>query len=320
MTRSAVAVVGLAFVLVTSCGGSSSTPAPGTSSASPTTTARPAYVVASLDAGNTPCAVEGGFGSVWVSVYGDDTVLRIDPESREVIAHIDAGIAPCGIAVGGGSVWVENYGGNSVTRIDPRTDKATEIPVGRAPYDVTYAAGAAWTTNFGEATVSRVDARTGEVRAVKVGDDPVGIAPAGGAVWVSNQGDGTLSRIDPASLHVRTRRFGPGPSWTAWGDGELWVAQQGGMGLVDPARGTAARTAQLPGQPNDGDIADGVLWVPDRDGSLNALSADDGHSLGRWNLGLGNPFVAAVYADLVWVVDFLGTEVVAVDPGALDLG
>ena len=90
----------------------------------------PSYVVATLHAGSQPCAVEGGFGSVWVSVYGDDVELRVDPTTRKVVARIKTGIAPCGIAVGGGSVWVENYGGRSVTRIDPTTNKAAEIEVG----------------------------------------------------------------------------------------------------------------------------------------------------------------------------------------------
>lgn len=306
------------------CGGSSSVP-DDASTGGPTVSATaqpstPAYVVASLDAGDKPCAVEGGFGSVWVSVYGDDVVLRIDPETREILARIKTDFAPCGIAIGGGSVWIENYGGASVTRVDPSANTAEEIDVGAAPFDVTFAAGAAWTTDQGDDTVTRVDAGTGRTRTIDVGADPVGIAPGGGAVWVTNQRDGTLSRIDPRTLHVQTRKIGVQPSWTAWGEGSLWLAEFGGMVRLDPGTGRVQQRVTLPGQPQDGDIDGGTVWVADQDGRLNALSATTGERLGRWPLGLGNPFVVAAYADLLWVVDFAGTKVLAVDPALLPEG
>jgi streptogramin lyase len=311
----------VAAALVTGCGGSSSSPASGPStgpsddpSSRPST---PSYVVASLEAGAKPCAVEGGFGSVWVSVSGDDVVLRIDPQTHKVLARIKTDFAPCGIAVGAGSIWVENYGGASVSRIDPATNEAEEIDVGEAPYDVTYADGAAWTTDHGDNTATRIDGRTGKTRTIEVGADPVGVAPGRGAVWVTNQTDGTLSRIDTRTLRVRTREVGVQPSWTAWGGGALWVAERNGMVRLDAVTGRVAGRVALPGQPNDGDIADGTVWVADQDGRLDALSAATGERQGSWPLGLGNPFVVAAYADLLWVVDFAGTEVLAIDPARL---
>src|SRR3954463_3208939 len=126
-------VVGFVAVALTSCGGSggsSGEPASPAASTSANGAALPAYVVAKTDVGQQPCAVEGGFGAIWVSVYGEDTELRIDPATRKVIARIKTGIAPCGIAIGAGAVWVEDYGGNEVTRIDPSTNKTTTIKVG----------------------------------------------------------------------------------------------------------------------------------------------------------------------------------------------
>jgi YVTN family beta-propeller protein len=261
--------------------------------------------------------VEGGFGSVWVSVYKEDVVLRIDPDSHQVLARIPTDFAPCGIAVGGGSVWVENYGGASVTRIDPSSNAAEQIDVGSAPFDVTFAAGAAWTTDHGDNTVTRIDAGTGKTSTIKVGGDPVGIAPGGGAIWVTNQADGTLSRIDPETLKVQTRKVGTQPSWTAWGGGSLWVAELNGMVRIDPVTGRSADRVALPGQPNDGDIVDGTVWVADQDGRLDVLSAGTGKRLGRWPTGLTNPFVLAAYDDLLWMVDFAGTRVLAIDPALL---
>jgi YVTN family beta-propeller protein len=314
MWRRVVPVV--AVVLLGGCGGSSAGDGSGATPSTATGTA-PAYVVASIDVGTQPCAVEGGFGSVWVSVYGDDVELRIDPDSHKVLARIQTGYSPCGVAVGGGSVWVENYSGDSVTRIDPATNKATEIQVGDAPYDVTFAAGAAWVTNFADGTVSRIDARTSHVRTVKVGVQPVGVAPAGGFVWVTNQADGTISRIDPKTLHVRTTKLGTAPAWTAWGDGRLWVSDTNRVEEVDLDSGRAVRRVRLSGQPNDGDVVNGAVWVTDQDGRLHAIDAATGRTRGTWPLGLANPFVLAEWHGLLWVVDFKGTGLLAIDPVAL---
>jgi YVTN family beta-propeller protein len=301
MWRAAPALV--ALVVLVGCGGSSPEP--------------PAYVVARLHVGAQPCAVEGGFGSVWVSLYGDSEELRIDPQTHKVVARIKTGIAPCGVAVGGGSVWVENYGSRSVTRIDPETNEATEIEVGSSPYDVTYAAGAAWVTNYADGTVSRVDAGTGKVRTINVGSQPVGIAPAGGAVWVTDMLDGTISRIDPATLHVRTTKIGPQPAWTSWGSGRLWVSDLLRVEAIDPQTGRRDRSVKLSGQPNDGDVVDGTLWVPDANGRLHGLDVTTGKLRGAWPLGLANPFVLAGWDGLLWVVDFKGTDLVVVDPERL---
>lgn len=301
---------------VTGCGGSS-TP---TTKPSPVASAGdglPSYVVAKTDLGQQPCAVEGGFGSIWVSVYGDDTEVRLDPATGKVIARIKTGSSPCGIAVGGGAVWVEDYGGNDVTRIDPTTNATTSIKVGIAPYDVTYAAGAAWVTNYGDDTVSRIDARTNKVQTIKTGHYPVGIAPAAGAVWVTNKGSGTIDRIDPATLKVTTVKVGSTPTWTSWGDGLLWISRGEAMVQIEAsgAPGTVVHT--LGATPNDGDIVDGTVWVPDNSGNLRGFDESTGKRLGRWPLGLTQPFVLAGYAGKLWVVDFQGTALEEIDPTRL---
>src|SRR4051794_29760844 len=290
----------------------SGTPTPSATTGGPL----PAYVVARFDVGQQPCAVEGGFGSVWVSVYTDDKLVRIDPATHRVIATMKTGTSPCGIAVGGGSVWVENYGGDSVTRVDPRTGKVVAtVPVGLQPYDVTYVAGAAWVTNFHDDTVTRIDAVTGKRRTIKVGADPTGIAPAGGAVWVTNQADGTVSRIDPATLHVQTKRVKGQPSWTSWGSGRLWIANGTSMLELDDS-GRVVSRVDLGATANDGDIVDGTVWVPDGGGSLHGIGPD-GTAVGSWPLQMTNPFVAAGWAGKLWVVDFKGTAVEEVDPTQL---
>src|SRR3954452_22086989 len=316
-------VVGFVAVALTSCGGSggsSGEPASPAASTSANGAALPAYVVANVDVGRQPCAVEGGFGSIWVSIYGEDTELRIDPATRKVVARIKTGGAPCGIAVGGGAVWVENYGGNSVTRIDPQTNKPTTIAVGGAPYDVTFAAGAAWVTNYADNTVSRIDATTNKVHTIKVGESPVGIGPGGGAVWVTNQADDTISRISPVSLKVTTTKVGHRPSWPSWGDGLLWISRGKGVEQIAVMGGSTGRPVKHVGftaTPNDGDIVDGTVWIADNSGELRGVDARTGKKLGVWPLGLTNPFVLAGYAGKLWVVDFRGTALEEIDPAAL---
>ncbi len=69
-------------------------------------------------------------------------------------------------------------------------------------------------------------------------------------------------------------------------------------------------------KPADGSVVAGVAWVPDQDGDLYAIR--DGALTGPWPTGLANPFVLAGYRGRIWVVDFLGTDVVSFDPAVFD--
>lgn len=310
------------LVAVTGCGGSGVSGFGDKPSASTSSAALPSYIVRKIDVGSQPCAVEGGFGSIWVSLYGEDTELRLDPASGKVLARIKTGIAPCGVAVGSGAVWVEDYGGNDVTRIDPTTNAPTSVKVGRAPYDVTYLAGAVWVTNYTDDTVSRIDAKSLKVRTIKVDSLPVGVAPGGGAVWVTSKTDGTIDRIDPSTLAVTRTKVAASASWTSWGDGLLWISVGGAMKQIDVSRsgaGRVLRIARAPGAAlfNDGDIDGGRVYVPDNTGELRAYDARTGTRVGAWPTGLSNPFVLAGYAGKLWVVDFTGTALEEIDPARL---
>lgn len=304
-------------VVLTGCSGPSR-PSPAAAPAGSAAARLPKYVVAAVRIGTQPCAVEGGFGSIWVSVYGEDREVRLDPTTLAVLATVRTGAAPCGVAVGDGSVWVEDFKGNDVTRIDPATNRViARIKTGLAPYDVTYLAGAAWVTNNSSDTVTRIDARTNQTTTLKVGSQPTGVAPAGGDIWVTNKGDGTISRINPASLKVRTTKLGDAPAWTAWGDGRLWVSDSDRIDEVNLITGRSDRHTTLSGQPNDGDIVEGDIWVSDSSGQLHEVDATSGKRLGSWPLGLTDPFVLAGYTGKLWVVDFMGNNLEEIDPTKL---
>ena len=69
--------------------------------------------------GSTPGDPAVGFDSVWVAMYGDDNVWRIDPLSGTAASTVNVGAGPFGVAVGDGSVWVTNNCDATVSRIDP---------------------------------------------------------------------------------------------------------------------------------------------------------------------------------------------------------
>ncbi|MEP6649681.1 MAG: hypothetical protein ABJA74_07170 [Lapillicoccus sp.] len=91
------------FLALAACGGA---PTPATTpSAAASGTGDPAYVIVRLRTGTQPCGILGAAGKVWVSNYGDSTLVSIDPTSCTVSAPVTVGASPCGLAFGAGSIW-----------------------------------------------------------------------------------------------------------------------------------------------------------------------------------------------------------------------
>ena len=67
-------------------------------------------------------------------------------------------------------------------------------------------------------------------------------------------------------------------------------------------------------KPLDGDVVDGVVWVPDKGGDLYPIDASTNAVGAPVTSRSANPFVVAGWNHLLWVVDFAGTDVVAIDP------
>ncbi len=102
-------------------------------------------------------------GYIWATTGTDGTVLRIDPETREVVGEpIQIGSFALGIAAGEGAVWVSDAEAGVLVRIDPSSLETTRIAVGGFL---------------------------------------AGVAVGGGNVWASDPDQG-LYRIDPATLRV----------------------------------------------------------------------------------------------------------------------
>ena len=278
-------------------------------------------MVQRIPTGSRPCATLGAAGAVWVADINDFTVKRLDPRTGRLLATIRTAAGPCGMAYGAGSISVD-YTASAVTRIDVATNRTSTIEVGSSPYDVTFAAGAAWVTNYGDGSVTRIDARTNKTRTIKVSATPVGIAAAGGALWVCDAGSRRLTRIDAATSRVSTVDFDGAPSWTAADSDTVWFGDQSAGQIVrlDARTGRIVRRVDVGPTPNDGDVLDGGVWFPDKDGSLYRLDQRTDAVTGPFPIPAGNPFVASGYDHRLWIADYAGTDTIVVDPALLPHG
>jgi YVTN family beta-propeller protein len=308
----------LAALVVTGCqqGESGPTSIP-TATATSTETDNPVLPESGrAETGSKPCGILGAAGRIWVSNYGDDNLVSVDPDTLAVGKPTDVGVSPCGLAYGAGSIWVENYGDNTVTRVDASTGKVQHTyRVGGAPYDVTFAAGAAWVTNFADGTLSRIDAATGRTTTVKTGGTPIGIAPAGGKVWVGLGSDGIVG-VDVATSRVVKRiEAGGKAGWTAYDGRTVWVNVGPQTWRIDGRTGRVESKVDVGDAPADGSVVDGDVIVPDQDGTLYRIHGES--VSGPFHSGLANPFVLVGYRGLIWAVDFLGHDIATLDPATL---
>jgi YVTN family beta-propeller protein len=86
-----------------------------------------------------------GFGSVWVSDRGDDTVRRIDPVTGRIRHVIAVGHIPASVAVDQGSVWVTSQCAGTLSRIDPASNRVVgTIDLGHHPFDLAVGRDFAW--------------------------------------------------------------------------------------------------------------------------------------------------------------------------------
>ena len=73
--------------------------------------------------GDGPLGITSGEGAVWVVLYGERPLLRLDPLTGKVAARIPVGDGPLSVAAAEGSVWVTNREDGTVTQVDPDTNR-----------------------------------------------------------------------------------------------------------------------------------------------------------------------------------------------------
>jgi branched-chain amino acid transport system substrate-binding protein len=214
-----------------------------------------------------PSNLAVGEGAVWVLNTQEETVARIDPETKAVTGRIQTRGHPTDIAAGAGALWVGNGGtannsGNftsSVSRLDPatgritrtvtlsnRTDGSYVVPTLNWGYpDIAVGAGAVWARNP-DHTLSRIDPETGRLLAtIDVQVDKIAAGREG--LW-SVEGP-NVKRIDPHTDRVaETIRIGSeDTAGIAVGGGSVWVSaeHQGVVWRIEPGPRPESRSIDV---------------------------------------------------------------------------
>ena len=168
-------------------------------------------VDAAVPIGGHPAAIAVGEGAVWVANPDQQTLVRIDPETKAVTS-IGLGTRVADVAVGFGSVWVAGGNGETVTRIDPKENvPEASIVLGgggggvlpRPVFLVATGAGSVWATRGN--TLLRIDPDTNEARTWLTVNNPQGLVAGRGAVWVTQLNERVL-RIDTTTPKVTAER------------------------------------------------------------------------------------------------------------------
>jgi YVTN family beta-propeller protein len=213
-----------------------------------------------------PGDMAAGVDGIWVTLPDRASVVRMDPEARNVVDTIPVGRDPSGIVSAMGSVWVTNSADGTVSRISPNTGTVTQtIEVGSGPLDVALGAGSLWVVDGTDDTVWQLDARTGEVtRTIPVGDRPSAIAVGAEAIWVANFSSASVSKLDPARGEVVAEvSVGNGPADVAAGREQVWVANSmdGTVSVIDPSTNAVGATVPVGDGPRAVAEAGPAAWV-----------------------------------------------------------
>ena len=173
-------------------------------------------------------ALTGGSGAVTV---GPNSVAAIDPQTGRIEAAVPIGGHPVAIAAGEGGVWVANADQQTLVRIDPKTKDTTSIGLGTDVADVAVGFGSVWVAGGNGETLIRVDPRTNAAEApIDLGAiDPLApqpvflVATGAGSVWITR--GNTLMRIDPETGEARTWLPVSRPQGLVAGADAVWVTQ-----------------------------------------------------------------------------------------------
>ena len=238
------------------------------------------------EVGASPSNVTVGEGSVWVLNADDQTVSRIDPETREVVKTFSTGLTPTDIAVGGGAIWIGTAPARStdlaytasISRIDPQSSVVTRTlglpppekddfpPLGVLPgvSQLAVEQGTLWAINP-NFTVSRIDANTGDVVATVPVRAGGAIAASKEGVWVAGEFAASVTRINTSTNKPgQTIELGTnGLSGLALGAGSVWASapDDGVVWRIEPGPKPITRTIEVGQGASTISFADGALWV-----------------------------------------------------------
>src|SRR6185295_3308307 len=77
-----------------------------------------------IKVGGAPSAVTTGLGGVWLTQNDGGTLIKVDPDSKQIASRpVEIGAFPQNVAVGEGSVWATGGRGGRLVRVDPKTNR-----------------------------------------------------------------------------------------------------------------------------------------------------------------------------------------------------
>ena len=310
--------------------------------------------------GAAALALTGDSGGASLASVAGNSVGLIDPQTNEITAQIPVGRTPTSVSFGEGAVWVLNADDQTISRIDPQSKRVETFGTGTLPTDLVAGAGAVWVGNGSKpptslspaiaTTISKLDPSTGDSRASielprpkggstissritspsapapsgrstrisrsrgsirepagssrSQGVNALAIAADARSVWVLNS-ENTVSRINPATNRP-TRPIGvASTSLTdiAVGGGAAWVAApfEGVVWRIDVSPRVVMRTIDVGVGVDHVAFGGGSLWATN---SLRGtvLRIDPATNRVTATIAVGNtPRNVAVGEGAIWV-------------------
>jgi uncharacterized protein YjbI with pentapeptide repeats len=151
--------------------------------------------------------------NLWVTLFNDAKVARINPTTGAVLDYTNVGTQPTNVILANGSVWVGATGSDVVTQIDLSGTVLRTIRLGGSNIsNLVYDGAVIWAPNYNGAFISQINAATGAVDATapSVGSNPGAIAIAGNSIFVGSSG----SRVTQISGPVPTTTTTIAPTTT----------------------------------------------------------------------------------------------------------
>jgi len=135
--------------------------------------------------------------NLWVTVFNDAKVARINPTTGAVLGYTSVGTRPTNVILANGSVWVGATGSDVVTQIDLAGTVLRNISLGGSNIsNLVYDGAVIWAPNYGSAYISQINATTGSVSttAPSTGSNPGEIALVDNSIFVGSSGS-TVTQI-----------------------------------------------------------------------------------------------------------------------------
>jgi ABC-type branched-subunit amino acid transport system substrate-binding protein len=278
----------------------------------------------------------GGEGGAAAKAPAGNGVAAIGPESEQLSAFVETAAAPSNIAVGEGAVWFLNAADDTVARVDPETKAITggRIRSLSVPTDLAAGEGAVWLgTGSGQGgnwtdTVYRVDPRTDQItNAVQLPGEATGgdrrylnggfpqIAVGAGGVWAT--GGGAVARIDPGTGRLVATIAADAYRIAAGREGVWYLSPKhsGAVTPIDPRTNRALPPISVGDASLSGiAVGGGSVWVTaQREGVVWRITPGASPVTTPIEVGSGANYVA-YGAGALWVANSLDGTVVRVDP------